>query len=192
MCGLGGEVAATIMEHAFDELDAPMGRLHTEAVTHPFSPSFDEATLLTVDKIIAGARGVVAGCAPVQKRPWPALASSVGSPTRDAASLPSAPHVVNDAPAKRDDVAEPTAARETLTGVPITMPHGDLTVTEGRIIAWLKNIGESVQPGDPVVEIETDKGISEVEAPIAGRLVEIIESVGAVVAHGTWLGIVQP
>ncbi len=39
MCGLGGELAAVVMEHAFDELDAPVGRLHTDPVGHPFSPA---------------------------------------------------------------------------------------------------------------------------------------------------------
>ena len=38
MCGMGAEMAAVVMEQAFDELDAPVGRLHTDPVSQPFSP----------------------------------------------------------------------------------------------------------------------------------------------------------
>ncbi|MGH7117722.1 MAG: dihydrolipoamide acetyltransferase family protein [Acetobacteraceae bacterium] len=70
----------------------------------------------------------------------------------------------------------------------IIMPQLGETVTEGRITAWFKRIGERVEPGDNLFELETDKAAMEVPATTAGRLTEIriqagdTASVGAVVA----------
>jgi pyruvate dehydrogenase E2 component (dihydrolipoamide acetyltransferase) len=70
----------------------------------------------------------------------------------------------------------------------ILMPQLGETVTEGKITAWFKSIGESVGPGDNLFEIETDKVSMEVPATAAGVLTEIrvaageAAPVGAVVA----------
>ncbi len=61
MCGLGGEIAAAVVEQAFDELDAPIGRLHTEPVAIPFSPALENAVVGTVEKIVVAARAVLEG-----------------------------------------------------------------------------------------------------------------------------------
>ena len=60
MCGLGAEMAAAMMEHAFDELDAPVGRLHTDPVGHPFSPAHENAVVVSVDRIVSAVHAVVA------------------------------------------------------------------------------------------------------------------------------------
>src|ERR1700730_11910037 len=70
----------------------------------------------------------------------------------------------------------------------ILMPQLGETVTEGKITAWFKSIGDAVKPGDNLFEIETDKVSMEVPATAAGRLTEIrvargdVAPVGAVVA----------
>ena len=68
MCGIGAEIAAIVVAEAFDELDAPIGRLHTEPVSHPFSPTFDDVVLAGVDRIAAAARGVMEGRPPIPRR----------------------------------------------------------------------------------------------------------------------------
>ena len=45
-----------------------------------------------------------------------------------------------------------------------------------------------VAKGEPVVEVETDKAVMTVDAPVAGRLVEIVAPRDAVVALGEQLG----
>ncbi len=69
MCGLGGEIAAAMMENAFDYLDAPVGRIHTPPVAYPFSPVFDDCVLVTEDKIADAVKKVLAGIAPKQWLP---------------------------------------------------------------------------------------------------------------------------
>ena len=54
MCGLGGEIAQAINELAFDELDAPPGRLHTAPTSHPFAPVLERAMLVDAARIVAG------------------------------------------------------------------------------------------------------------------------------------------
>ncbi len=52
------------------------------------------------------------------------------------------------------------------------MPKLGLTVDEAIITEWLVAEGEAVAAGDPIVEIETDKAVSHIEAPQGGVLVE--------------------
>ena len=58
------------------------------------------------------------------------------------------------------------------------MPFGDLTVSEGKLVRWLKDEGDTVTAGEIVAEIETDKAVVEIEAPVAGRLVRVEQAVG--------------
>ena len=72
------------------------------------------------------------------------------------------------------------------------MPFGDLTVSEGRIVSWLKAEGDVVTAGETVAEIETDKAVVEIEAAVAGGLVCIEQATGSVVPMGGRIGIIQP
>ena len=68
------------------------------------------------------------------------------------------------------------------------MPFGDLTVSEGTLVKWLKAVGDAVKEGDVVAEIETDKAVVEIEAPASGILSVIDQPVGAVVPMGGRIG----
>jgi pyruvate dehydrogenase E2 component (dihydrolipoamide acetyltransferase) len=63
----------------------------------------------------------------------------------------------------------------------IKMPQLGITMTEAKVIAWLKREGEPVEKGDPVATIETDKINAEVEASASGVLRRIVAQEGAVV-----------
>ena len=79
---------------------------------------------------------VLAGIAPVPDH-WraPGLAA--------APALPASPPAAADAPLPRR-----RAARCAADEVEITMPFGDLTVSEGRVVAWLKAVGDAVDAGE--------------------------------------------
>ena len=72
------------------------------------------------------------------------------------------------------------------------MPFGDLTVSEGKLIRWLKQVGDPVLAGELVVEIETDKAVVEVEAPCAGTIAQLLADEGAVVKMGQQIAVIQP
>jgi pyruvate/2-oxoglutarate dehydrogenase complex dihydrolipoamide acyltransferase (E2) component len=60
----------------------------------------------------------------------------------------------------------------------IRMP--DMGVVGGRVtvVSWLKKPGDPVVHGEPLLEVETDKGVTAVEATLAGVLVEILVPAG--------------
>ena len=68
--------------------------------------------------------------------------------------------------------------------VEVTMPNLGYDMEAGTIAAWAKAVGDSVQRGEVIAEIETDKTTVEMEAMAAGTLVEIVHEAGAEVAVG--------
>jgi 2-oxoisovalerate dehydrogenase E1 component len=67
MMGVGAELGQAMNELVFDQLDAPVARLHTAPVTHPFGPALERAMLVNADRVVARAREVLAGIA---TPPW--------------------------------------------------------------------------------------------------------------------------
>lgn len=55
----------------------------------------------------------------------------------------------------------------------ITMPRLSDTMTEGKVAKWHKKVGESVNEGDVLAEIETDKAVQDFESEIKGTLLYI-------------------
>ncbi|MCP4626384.1 MAG: 2-oxo acid dehydrogenase subunit E2 [bacterium] len=63
----------------------------------------------------------------------------------------------------------------------VFMPKSGMDMEEGTIVQWLKKEGETVEAGEPLLEIETDKVTMEVEAPAGGVLLEICRREGETV-----------
>ncbi|MEN2993432.1 MAG: dihydrolipoamide acetyltransferase family protein [Bacteroidia bacterium] len=71
--------------------------------------------------------------------------------------------------------------------IEVTLPKLGESVTEARIIRWLKKVGDAVEAEEPLLEIATDKVDSEVPAPAKGILAEICVAEGQTVPVGTVL-----
>jgi 2-oxoglutarate dehydrogenase dihydrolipoamide succinyltransferase (E2 component) len=71
--------------------------------------------------------------------------------------------------------------------VDVTMPQMGVSVSEGTIVAWRKQVGDWVAYEETICEISTDKIDTEVPSPAAGRLEEIVVEVGVTVDVGTVL-----
>jgi pyruvate dehydrogenase E2 component (dihydrolipoamide acetyltransferase) len=75
----------------------------------------------------------------------------------------------------------------------VVMPALEMAQETGKLIAWLKKEGDRVTKGEPLLEIETDKAVMEVEAPADGVLAGITGSVGADIPVGQTIAwIVSP
>jgi pyruvate/2-oxoglutarate dehydrogenase complex dihydrolipoamide acyltransferase (E2) component len=72
----------------------------------------------------------------------------------------------------------------------VIMPQLGETVAEGKILNWFKSVGDEVNEGDNLFEVETDKVTLEVQSIVAGRLKEIRVGAGAVAKVGEVVAIV--
>jgi pyruvate dehydrogenase E2 component (dihydrolipoamide acetyltransferase) len=72
----------------------------------------------------------------------------------------------------------------------VLMPRLSLTMKEGTVIQWFKKEGETVEKGEPVVEVMSEKVTYEVEAPAAGILRKIVAEDGMDVPVADTLGII--
>jgi pyruvate dehydrogenase E2 component (dihydrolipoamide acetyltransferase) len=66
----------------------------------------------------------------------------------------------------------------------VVMPALEMAQETGKLIAWRKKEGDRVSKGEPLLEIETDKAVMEVEAPADGVLAGITGAVGADIPVG--------
>jgi len=73
----------------------------------------------------------------------------------------------------------------------ILVPSLGESITEATVSKWFKQVGESVDSDEPLVELETDKVNIEVPSPLSGTLTSIKVKEGDVAAVGALLGIVK-
>ena len=66
----------------------------------------------------------------------------------------------------------------------IELPQVGESVTEGTIVQWLKQVGDSVERYDPLVEVLTDKVSMEVPSPVAGVITELLAEEGQTLPMG--------
>jgi dihydrolipoamide dehydrogenase len=78
--------------------------------------------------------------------------------------------------------------REETMAKEIIMPKNGMDMKEGVLVRWLKEVGDRVERGDPIMEIETDKVTMESESPAAGVILARYFEEGAVIPVLTVMG----
>src|SRR3954471_10017688 len=56
---------------------------------------------------------------------------------------------------------------------PVKLPELGESVTEGTVTRWLKQVGDTVEVDEPLLEVSTDKVDTEIPSPVAGTVLEI-------------------
>jgi 2-oxoglutarate dehydrogenase E2 component (dihydrolipoamide succinyltransferase) len=77
-----------------------------------------------------------------------------------------------------------------VSGTEITLPALGESVTEGTVTRWLKQVGDTVEADEPLLEVSTDKVDTEIPSPAAGTLLEIKVAEDETVEVGAVLAIV--
>jgi pyruvate/2-oxoglutarate dehydrogenase complex dihydrolipoamide acyltransferase (E2) component len=73
----------------------------------------------------------------------------------------------------------------------VILPKSGMGIDEGTIIRWIKAVGDKVQQGESLAEIETAKATQEVEAPVSGTLVQILLPEGQTAAVNTEIAVIE-
>ncbi|MFF7838976.1 2-oxoglutarate dehydrogenase, E2 component, dihydrolipoamide succinyltransferase [Streptomyces ossamyceticus] len=102
--------------------------------------------------------------------PAPAAEEAPAPAPEPAAAAPSTEQAA-PAPAP---TAEAAAGAGSAEGTDVVLPALGESVTEGTVTRWLKEVGDSVEADEPLLEVSTDKVDTEIPAPTSGVLLEIV------------------
>ena len=163
-----------------------LAEIETDKATMEFE-SFYDGTLLHI--------GVQAG----ETAPVDVLLAIIGEEGEDITALLSGETATTEAPA--ESAAQPAQQVETADAAPAAIPEGveiinmprlSDTMEEGTVASWLKQVGDPVEEGDILAEIETDKATMEFESFFSGVLLHIGTAVGETAPVDTLLAIIGP
>ncbi len=101
--------------------------------------------------------------------------------TEADAAMPTVSQPVAAAPVMDTPAPQATASANTID---VIMPKMGESLQEGTIIRWMKQVGETIERDEMILEISTDKVDTEVPAPAAGVLVEILAQAGETIEVG--------
>jgi pyruvate dehydrogenase E2 component (dihydrolipoamide acetyltransferase) len=83
--------------------------------------------------------------------------------------------------------------QQSIMAISVVMPALEMAQETGKLISWLKKEGDAVAKGEPLLEVETDKAVMEVESPGDGVLAGVKVQAGAEVPEGQTIAwIVSP
>jgi pyruvate dehydrogenase E2 component (dihydrolipoamide acetyltransferase) len=77
------------------------------------------------------------------------------------------------------------------TLVDVVMPQMGVSVSEGTVVSWRKQVGETVKADETIVEISTDKVDTEVPSPASGVVHELLVPEGETVDVGTRIAVID-
>ncbi len=149
-----------------------LAEIETDKATMEFE-SFHEGTLLHI--------GIEEG----DGAPVDSLLAIIGDAGEDISALlsgggakPATEEAVKPAETATAQESAPVAVAASVAAIPegveiITMPRLSDTMEEGTVASWLKKVGDAVEEGDILAEIETDKATMEFESFYSGTLLHI-------------------
>ena len=163
-----------------------LAEIETDKATMEFE-SFNEGFLLHI------------GIAEGETAAVDSLLAIIGDEGEDVSALVnggSATPATEETSETEENQPEPTTETQS-TAIPegvevVKMPRLSDTMEEGTVASWLKNVGDAVEEGEILAEIETDKATMEFESFYAGELLHIGVQVGESAAVDSLLAIIGP
>ena len=171
------EVDEAVLEVSTDKVDTEVPAPASGVLEQILVGEDEEVDVGTV----LGYIGDGSGAAPAQTAP--AETPAPAAPAAPAAQAPAEPTAGGDA-------APAPSSGAPVAGVEVRMPALGESVAEGTVTTWLKQVGETVEADEPLLEVSTDKVDTEVPAPASGVLVSIAVGEDETVAVGTVLALI--
>ena len=165
-----------------------LAEIETDKATMEFE-SFNEGTLLYI--------GIKEG----DTAPVDSLLAIIGEKGEDVSGLINSASSDNKEEKQTEAVAEKEEKKEapktTATAIPegveiVKMPRLSDTMEEGTVATWLKKVGDEVEEGDILAEIETDKATMEFESFYAGTLLYVGINEGETAPVDSVLAVIGP
>ncbi|GAA4862909.1 2-oxoglutarate dehydrogenase, E2 component, dihydrolipoamide succinyltransferase [Saccharopolyspora rosea] len=169
------------------EVDEPLLEVSTDKVdTEIPSPAAgvlqriiaqeDDTVEIGAELALIGDAGESAPAAPAEQ-PAPQQQEEAAAPAPQQQEAPQQP-------------AAPAPSGGAAQGTDVTMPALGESVTEGTVTRWLKQVGDSVEVDEPLLEVSTDKVDTEIPSPIGGTLLEIAAGEDETVEVGAKLAVI--
>jgi len=92
---------------------------------------------------------------------------------REPEPEPPAPTTPSTEKPVEEEAPAPQTSGGSSEGTAVKLPALGESVTEGTVTRWLKQVGDSVEVDEPLLEVSTDKVDTEIPSPVAGTLLEI-------------------
>jgi pyruvate/2-oxoglutarate dehydrogenase complex dihydrolipoamide acyltransferase (E2) component len=73
----------------------------------------------------------------------------------------------------------------------VNLTKSGMGIEEGTVYRWLKAVGDTVEKGEILAEIENAKALQEIEAPTSGTLVKILVAPGETALVNTTLALIE-
>lgn len=178
-------------EGDFVNVDEPLLEVSTDKV----DTEIPSPVAGTLQKIVVGIDQTVAVGAELaviaDGAAAPAPAATPAPVVETPAPVAAAPAPVAVAPAPVIETPAASAAVVTSSnGTIVTMPALGESVTEGTVTRWLKNVGDSVNVDEALLEVSTDKVDTEIPSPVSGTVLAIDVPVDSTVPVGARLALI--
>jgi pyruvate dehydrogenase E2 component (dihydrolipoamide acetyltransferase) len=152
------------------EVDEPLVEVSTDKVdTEIPSPAAGVLQRIVVSEdetVEVGAKLAVIGDSSSTSQPQP--------PAGQQEHPPPPPPRSTQPPPSGDGSPSGSRASGSSSGTSVTMPALGESVTAGTVTRWLKQVGDTVEVDEPLLEVSTDKVDTEIPSPAAGALLEIV------------------
>src|SRR5690625_5105779 len=176
------------------EVDEPLLEVSTDKVDteipSPVAGTVQEIRVQEDETVDVGTVLAVVGsgdAAPAaQEEPAQEEAPAQAEPAQEAPASEE-PAQQEQAPAEEAPAAAPSGGGG---GEEVVMPALGESVTEGTVTQWLKQVGDTVEVDEPLLEVSTDKVDTEIPSPVAGTVQEIRVQEDETVEVGTVLAVV--
>ncbi|HLR43653.1 MAG TPA: 2-oxoglutarate dehydrogenase, E2 component, dihydrolipoamide succinyltransferase [Brevibacterium sp.] len=184
------EVDEPLLEVSTDKVDTEIPSPYAGTVEEVLAEEDDDVEVGAPLAVIGdGSGGGSAESAPQEEAPAADDAAEQADEPAEEEAAPTAEETEEE-PAEEQQAAPAPKSSGSGDATEVTMPALGESVTEGTVTRWLKQVGETIEVDEPLLEVSTDKVDTEVPSPVAGTVLELFAEEDDEVEVGAKLALV--